>query len=142
MESTQEVEQVRALLSETLATVDGLQSISVFTDEGIELLAAHSTAHGDAAVEPVLNRDRAAVFAGSADQVAQLSQGNMKVVTAHYSNHISILAAHRPLIVSLIARPDLDSTGIQRVRALVEPLETLLKPLRDSVASCDGSDEA
>ena len=103
-----ESKQIVAALRETLNTVNGLRSITISTDEGNELISvqANSSSPDDATS---LNRDRAAVFAGAAEQVLKLGKGAMEVTTAFYSSQVAVLVLTKPLIISIVG--DLESNG-------------------------------
>jgi hypothetical protein len=119
-------------LKETLETVTGLKSITISTDEGNELIAVHSTSEGGDSSTSV-NRDRAAVFAGAAEQVLKLGKGGMNVTTAFYSSQVAVLVLTKPLIVSIVGDLEADGLDLASVKALVEPLKCLVEPLRISV---------
>tara|TARA_B100000795_G_C22365401_1_gene274095 strand:- start:85 stop:492 length:408 start_codon:yes stop_codon:yes gene_type:complete len=126
-----ESQTIITVLKETLDQVKGLHSITISTDEGNELIAVHATNIGDTSSS--VNRDRAAVFAGAAEQVLKLGKGGMNVTTAFYSSQVAVLVLTKPLIISIVG--DLESSGLDlaKIRLLVEPLKAMVEPLRQSV---------
>jgi hypothetical protein len=128
-----EAADICGVLRETVDAVRGLRSITVSTVEGNELLAVASPrVEGDAAAAGV-NRDRAAVFAGAAEQLLKLGQGGVQVTTAYYSNQVAMLVLASPLIVSVVGDLDAEGLDMPTVRKLAEPLRKLVEPLRESV---------
>ena len=127
-----ESKEILAALRETLDSVTGLKSITISTDEGNELMALQSTAvAGDSSTS--VNRDRAAVFAGAAEQVLKLGKGGMNVTTAFYSSQVAVLVLTKPLIISIVGDLEANGLDLARVQALVEPLKGLVEPLRKAV---------
>ena len=126
-----EAKEIIAALRETLETVKGLRSITISTDEGNELIAV-TTSEQDSNNSSV-NRDRAAVFAGAAEQVLKLGKGGMNVTTAFYSSQVAVLVLTKPLIISIVGDLETNGLDLASVKALVEPLKKLVEPLRQSV---------
>ena len=125
-----EAKEIIAALRETLETVKGLRSITISTDEGNELIAVTTSEDSN---NSSVNRDRAAVFAGAAEQVLKLGKGGMNVTTAFYSSQVAVLVLTKPLIISIVGDLETNGLDLASVKALVEPLKKLVEPLRQSV---------
>ena len=125
-----EAKEIIAALRETLETVKGLRSITISTDEGNELMAVTTSEDSN---NSSVNRDRAAVFAGAAEQVLKLGKGGMNVTTAFYSSQVAVLVLTKPLIISIVGDLETNGLDLASVKALVEPLKKLVEPLRQSV---------
>jgi|TARA_B110000211_G_C13576491_1_gene334312 hypothetical protein len=136
---SEESKEIVSVLRETLDTVKGLRSITISTDEGNELIAVHSTSFDDVTTSLNVNRDRAAVFAGAAEQVLKLGKGRMNVTTAFYSSQVAVLVLTKPLIISIVGDLEANGLDLAKVRQLVEPLKALVEPLRVAVQTATES---